>query len=64
MFLFPFLTQLLYLSSAIQSIFDQKYKNWKIILIDDASTDDYSPSIQKFLKDKRVMLIKNSDNQG
>jgi glycosyltransferase involved in cell wall biosynthesis len=52
------------LSSAIQSIFDQKYKNWKIILIDDASTDDYLPSIQKFLKDKRVMLIKNSDNQG
>ena len=51
------------MSLAIQSAFDQTYENWKLILIDDASTDDYLQSIEKFLKDKRVLLI-NVSNLG
>lgn len=62
--LIPFFNSEKYLSLAIQSVFDQTYKNWKLILIDDASTDNYLPSIRKFLKDKRVLLIKNASNQG
>lgn len=62
--LIPFFNSKKYLSLAIQSVFDQTYEKWKLILIDDASTDDYLPSIKKFLKDKRVVLIKNVNNQG
>ncbi|MBD0384331.1 glycosyltransferase [Paenibacillus sedimenti] len=53
-----------YLKEAVQSVFDQTYTNWKLIIVDDASTDNSIDTIQKFLKDPRVTLIRNPQNLG
>ena len=37
--LIPFYNSGRYLVDAIESVFSQTYKNWKLILINDASTD-------------------------
>ena len=43
-----------YLEQAIQSVFYQDFKNWELIIIDDASTDNTRDLVKKFLSDKRV----------
>lgn len=40
-----------------------KYKNYEIILIDDASTDDTFITINKF-KSKKIKILKNTINKG
>lgn len=60
----PFLNRKHFLPKALDSIFHQTYQNWKIILVDDGSTDDYLSSIQKYLEDPRVKLIRNRENLG
>ena len=52
-----------YLRQAVQSILNQTYKHFEIIIVDDASTDD-SLRYLKSIKDKRVNLIKNLKNLG
>lgn len=42
-----------FLSQAIQSILDQTYKNFELIIIDDGSTDKSSNVIKSF-SDKRI----------
>ena len=38
-----------YISKTINSVFRQTYKNWKLIIIDDASTDDTKKNIRENL---------------
>jgi len=45
-----------FVESAIQSILDQTYKNFELIIVDDGSTDD-SAAIIKAIKDKRIHYI-------
>jgi glycosyltransferase involved in cell wall biosynthesis len=60
----PFFNRAKYLPKALESIFRQTYTGWKVILVDDGSTDNYVPSIQAYLDDPRVKLIRNSSNLG
>ncbi len=43
-----------YLTGAIQSVLNQDYKNWELIIIDDASTDNTAKLIELFLSDNRI----------
>jgi len=43
-----------YIKEAIQSIVDQTYKNWKLIVVDDGSTDN-TKDIVKGFRDKRII---------
>ena len=52
-----------YLTEAVKSILNQTYKNFEFIIVDDASTDVTWRYIRS-VRDKRVKLIKNRDNQG
>lgn len=53
-----------YLEETLNSIYNQTYYNWEIIIVDDCSTDD-SKSIYKSLKDdKRIRIFANTRNQG
>jgi len=53
-----------YLERAVQSILDQTYKNFELILINDGSTDNSPQILENFAKsDKRIRLI-NQPNQG
>jgi glycosyltransferase involved in cell wall biosynthesis len=46
----------------LQSILDQTYDNWELILVDDASTDEsYSTALAFQQKDKRIKLLKNTN---
>ncbi|WP_197680858.1 glycosyltransferase family 2 protein [Thermocrinis minervae] len=54
-----------YISEAIQSVIDQTYDNWELIIVDDASTDNTYKIIQEFAnKEKRIKVIKHSRNYG
>jgi glycosyltransferase involved in cell wall biosynthesis len=46
------------ITPAIQSILKQTYKNWELIIIDDASTDNTVKQIKQF-KGLRIKLIQN-----
>jgi glycosyltransferase involved in cell wall biosynthesis len=53
-----------YLREAIESVFNQTYPYWKIIVVDDSSTDDSLFHAADFLEDPRITLIKNEKNGG
>lgn len=55
----------LYLDEAIQSIMDQTFSNWELILCDDGSTDDTYKVAKRFAdQDKRIVLLRNEKNLG
>jgi glycosyltransferase involved in cell wall biosynthesis len=53
-----------YLRNAVESVFNQSYQNWKMVIVDDASTDDSLSTIQDYLSDSRLTLIRNKQNLG
>ncbi|MCY9668266.1 glycosyltransferase [Paenibacillus alginolyticus] len=53
-----------YLREAMDTVFNQTYAGWKIILIDDASTDDSINLVRHYLMDSRVTYIWNERNVG
>jgi glycosyltransferase involved in cell wall biosynthesis/LmbE family N-acetylglucosaminyl deacetylase len=52
-----------YLGEAIQSILDQTYQNFEIIVVDDCSTDR-SPEMVARFSDPRIRLFVNEKNRG
>lgn len=52
-----------YVSGCLNSILNQTFENYEVIVIDDGSTDDSQERIQPFLKDKRFRYVKQS-NKG
>lgn len=50
-----------YLKEALESILTQTYKNFELIIVDDASTD-HSWDYLRSIKDKRIKLIQNKKN--
>lgn len=51
------------LSSCLNSIFSQSYKDWQMILVDDGSNDGSELLINK-IKDERVIVLRNHLNKG
>src|SRR3990167_3467236 len=49
---------------AIQSIMDQTFDDWELIVVDDGSTDRSVAIIKPYLKDPRVKLLINKKNRG
>jgi glycosyltransferase involved in cell wall biosynthesis len=52
------------LGDAIESILKQTYKNFKLVIIDDDSTDASLEVAKSYLYDRRVSLYKNKKNMG
>ena len=48
---------------SIRSILNQTYRNFELIILDDASTDNTEEVVTSF-KDKRIIFIKNKNNLG
>lgn len=53
-----------FIAESIQSVLNQTYKNWELIIVDDCSTDNTDEIIKPFLADKRVKYFKNEKNSG
>lgn len=52
-----------YLSAALASVWSQTFKNFELLVIDDASSDD-SPAILAAVSDPRLRVIRNEKNLG
>ncbi len=53
-----------YIKDAIQSVIDQIYLNWELIIVDDCSTDNSIDVISQFSNNDRIKLIQNKKNIG
>jgi len=53
-----------YIGEAIESVLNQTCKEWELIIVDDASTDNSVEVIQRYLHDPRIKLIRHKTNQG
>ena len=51
-------------NTAIESILGQSYKNIELIITDDCSSDNSLSIIKKYIDNKNVKLIENSENKG
>ncbi len=52
-----------FIAESIQSVINQTYTNWELIIVDDSSTDNTDEIIAGF-KDKRIKYLKNKKNSG
>lgn len=52
-----------YISKAVQSVLNQTYKNWELIIVDDCSTDNTDEAAARY-KDERIRYHKNEKNSG
>lgn len=53
----------LYIEETIQSVLNQTYPNWELIIVDDCSTDNTDEVLEK-IKDHRIHYLKNEKNSG
>ena len=53
-----------YISESIKSVQAQGYSNWKLIIVDDCSTDNTDDIVKPFLIDSRIRYLKNERNSG
>lgn len=52
-----------YVRQAVESILNQSYRNFELLIIDDGSTDA-GPDIITAMRDERIVLLRNSSNMG
>jgi len=62
--LIPFYNPGKYIIDAISSIYAQKYFSWKIVLVDDCSTDESTELAKKYLVDPRITYVRHDENKG
>ena len=48
-----------FIKETINSVLNQTYNNWELIIVDDCSTDD-TEEIVNAIKDNRIKFLKNS----
>ncbi|MBQ2438881.1 MAG: glycosyltransferase [Paludibacteraceae bacterium] len=53
-----------YLKDAVESVRNQTYANWEIILVDDGSTDNSHELYKELEKDERIHIFLNDQNRG
>lgn len=61
--LFPIYNGAQYLRLAIDSLLNQTYKNFEILIVDDGSTDDTAAIVLSY-SDMRIRMVKNEKNMG
>ena len=59
----PVYNRIIYLKRAINSVLNQKYKHFELIIVDDCSDENIKEIINKF-NDDRIRFFKNSKNKG
>lgn len=57
-----------YINDTIKSIFKQSYKNWRLIIVDDCSTDNTRNILNKIFSNsiykKKILIFNNKKNLG
>lgn len=52
-----------YIKETIQSVLNQTYSHWELLIVDDCSTDNTDEAIES-IKDSRIKYFKNEKNSG
>ena len=52
------------MGEAIESVLNQTYNNWELIIVDDGSTDNCKEIIKKYFYDNRIKYIAHKENRG
>lgn len=54
-----------FIAASIQSVIDQTYSNWELLITDDCSKDDTVKIVEQYLvKDNRIKLFSTGKNSG
>lgn len=53
-----------FIGQSIQSVLEQTYLNWELIIVDDCSTDNTEKVVSAFLNDNRIIFLTNERNSG
>lgn len=53
-----------FISESIQSVLNQTYTEWELLIVDDCSLDNTDEVVKPFLKDTRIRYLKNERNVG
>lgn len=53
-----------YIGQAVESVLNQTFKDWELIIVEDCSTDNSLEIINRYLDDKRIRLIQHEHNRG
>ncbi|MBQ3112832.1 MAG: glycosyltransferase family 2 protein [Phascolarctobacterium sp.] len=54
-----------YIGEAIESVLNQSYKNWELIIVNDASSDNTESIIKEYAaKNNKIVLISLTENKG
>lgn len=54
-----------YIAETIESVINQSYQNWEMIIVDDCSTDNSREIVKEYeKKDRRIRLIESESNFG
>ncbi len=52
-----------FITESVESVIQQTYKNWELLIVDDGSTDDTKRVIQRFSNDSRIQYF-HQQNRG
>ena len=53
-----------FIKDTIESVLQQTYHKWELIIVDDCSTDDTDHVVGQYLSDHRIRYLKNEVNRG
>lgn len=54
-----------FISETIESVLDQTYKNWEMVIVDDCSTDNTKHIVEEYIKkDSRIRYHRLEENSG
>ncbi len=53
-----------FIGRAIETVINQTFTEWELVVVDDCSTDDSVEIIRRYLSDTRIRFFKNSRNIG
>lgn len=54
----------IYIDTAINSVLNQSFTDWEIVIVDDCSTDNSLQVLSKYSDNSRINIFKNSENKG
>lgn len=62
--LMPTYNQSAFISRALESLINQSFRNWELIIVNDGCTDDTEKIVNEFLSDERIIYLRNFHNEG